>query len=66
MGDLGRFECQDALGLVDLAVLEGLQTPDLVERQEGEDLEETADVPVIAIDPVLVEIERRRLVRRKR
>ncbi len=43
------------------ASLSAFEPPDLVEGDEGEDPEEAADVPVVAVDPILVEIIRAEL-----
>src|SRR3546814_3409878 len=48
----GRFVREDLLRLVDLGALERLEPRDLVQRQIGEELQELADVAVVAVAPI--------------
>ena len=56
MHDGRGFGGKHLLGLVDLGTAKGFEPGDLVERQAGEDLQETADIGVFRVAPVLPEV----------
>jgi hypothetical protein len=51
-----RLGWPNLLGLVDLRAFKRFETADLVHRQNGEELEEPADIGVLGVAPVLPEI----------
>ena len=53
MRQLGRFEGQDFLGLVDFGIAQFFQTRDFVQRQIGEQFQETPDIGIVGIAPEL-------------
>ena len=51
-----HVEGEDALRLVQIAVAPGAVAGDVRQRRKGEELEETLDVAVVRVAPVLVEL----------
>src|SRR3546814_7358429 len=58
----GRLVREDLCRLVDLGALERFEARNLGERQVGEELQESADIAVVAVPPILPIVEMGQLV----
>ena len=57
MHDGGCLQCQHLLCDTKLGACQSFQPSDFIHGQERKQLEKTADIPIVHVDEVLIEIE---------